>query len=403
MHNPLNKVLVADDDPAILRVLTALLESAGYVVHAASDGRQALELVERHQPSYLITDWNMPAINGVNLCRRVRQLELPGYVYIVFLTVRTGQDDLSAAMEAGADDFLHKPLRKEELLVRLSAGTRILRLESRLSQLATHDPLTELPTRRAFGSLLGKEWDRSRRYRLPLSAVMLDIDFFKRINDTHGHLAGDEVIRGVVRLLRQHSRSSDILCRYGGEEFVALLPETDESSAAIWAERLRHRVAEEKFLLRGGSVDVTVSLGVTEMLAEMENKEELLAMVDQCLLAAKERGRNRVVPLRALTDASGLNDDDPAHAGPARGSAAGELGLHGVLARDAMIPLVHCVGPDWSIARATAYFLQYRVSSVPVTDPAGNLLGIISEKDVLGIAHAPRPRTGALTKSCGRM
>jgi two-component system, cell cycle response regulator len=381
MCNLLNKVLIADDDPAIVRILQAHLTSGGYEVFAAADGRQALELIEQHHPSYLITDWDMPEVDGVELCRRVRQLDLPGYLYIVFLTSRSGQDDLMGAMEAGADDFLNKPLRKDELLARLGAGARILRLESRLSALAAHDTLSELPTRRAFHVMLSKEWDRAHRYRLPLSVVMFDIDYFKRINDTYGHLVGDEVIRAIAKLLRQQSRTSDVLCRYGGEEFVVLLPETDEASAAIWAERLRQRIADEPILGDHPDIRLTISLGVTEMLAEIEDKEEFLTLVDQCLLAAKEQGRNQVVSFRTLVGHSGHLTS---------GSSIGASVLEGVLARDAMIPLFHCVGPDWSVAQASAYFLRYRVSSVPVTDAAGNLLGIISEKDVLGIAHTPQ-------------
>jgi two-component system cell cycle response regulator len=381
MDSLLNKVLIVDDDPAIRRILHAHLTAGGYEVFSAASGSQALDLLERHHPSYLITDWDMPEMDGVELCRRVRQLELPSYLYIVFLTSHTGHDDLLAAMDAGADDFLNKPLRQDELLARLGAGARILRLESRLSQLAAHDALTELPTRRAFHVLLAKEWDRSHRYRLPMSAVMLDIDYFKRINDTHGHLVGDEVIRGIANMLRRHSRKSDTLCRYGGEEFVVLLPETDEASAVGWAERFRTHVAEESITVGQSSVRVTVSLGVTEMLAEVEDKEEFLSLVDHCLLAAKEQGRNRVVSFRTLTESGGLMP---------RGGPIGNYGLQGVVARDAMIPLVHCAAPDWTIAQATAYFLQYRVSSVPVTDADGNLLGIISERDVLGIAHTPQ-------------
>ncbi len=381
MDRLLNKVLIVDDDPAIRRILHAHLTGGGYEVISAASGSQALDLLERHHPSYLITDWDMPEMDGVALCRRVRQLELPSYLYIVFLTSHSGHDDLLAAMDAGADDFLNKPLRKDELLARLGAGARILRLESRLSQLAAHDALTELPTRRAFHVLLAEEWERSHRYRLPLSAVMLDIDYFKRINDTHGHLVGDEVIRGVAALLRRHSRKSDTLCRYGGEEFVVLLPETDEEAAVSWAERFRAELAEASISVGQASVKVTVSLGVTEMLADVEDKDEFLALVDHCLLAAKEQGRNRVVSFRTLTESGGLMP---------RGGPIGSCGLQGVAARDAMIPLVHCIAPDWTIAQASTYFLQYRVSSVPVTDADGNLLGIISERDVLGIAHTPQ-------------
>ena len=148
MCNLHNKVLIADDDPAIVRILQAHLNSGGYEVFTAADGRQALELIEQHHPCYLITDWDMPEVDGVELCRRARQLDLPSYLYVVFLTSRSGHDNLMGAMSAGADDFLNKPLRKEELLARLGAEARILRLESRLSALAAHDALTELPTRR---------------------------------------------------------------------------------------------------------------------------------------------------------------------------------------------------------------------------------------------------------------
>jgi diguanylate cyclase (GGDEF)-like protein len=389
----LNRVLIVDDDPAILRLLEVLLKAGGYEIFRAANGQEALEAVERHEPSYLITDWNMPVMDGVELCRRVRKLELPGYIYIVFLTIRSADDDLAIAMDAGADDFLHKPLRKDELFARLGAGARILRLESRLSHLATLDALTELPTRRTFQVLLGKEWDRSHRYHLPLSAVMIDIDFFKQINDTFGHPAGDEVIRGVVNLLRRHCRNSDVVCRYGGEEFVVLLPETDEASAVVWAERFRQHVAEMIVPVGNAEIRVTISLGVTEMLADMEEKAELLSLVDQCLLAAKQRGRNRVESLQSLTASGSLV--------PSTG-LLGDSVLEGIVARDAMIPLVCCIGPDWTIERATGYLLQYRLSSVPVTDVEGNLLGIISEKDILGIAHmpeAPRRRVGDVMRA----
>ncbi len=356
------------------------LASSGYEVHTASNGREALDLIERNEPCYLSTDWNMPEMDGIELCRRVRQMDLSGYIYIVFLTVHNGDDDLTSAMDAGADDFLVKPLRRDELMARLGAGARILRLESRLSQLAALDALTELPTRRTFQVLLAKEWERAHRYQLALSAVMIDIDFFKQINDTHGHPAGDEVIRAVVQLMRRHCRQSDIICRYGGEEFVVLLPETDEASAVVWAERLRLRVSDMVTTIGGADIRVTVSAGVTEMLADMEEKGELLSVVDQCLLAAKQRGRNRVESLRSLAASGSLSPSS---------DMLGQSVLEGIVARDAMVPLVCCAAPNWTIDRATAYLLKHQMSSVPVTDAAGNLLGIISEKDILVIAHSP--------------
>lgn len=378
--NTLNKVLVVDDDPDIVRLLETQLRSSGYEVQSASNGREALELLQRYEPCYLITDWNMPEIDGIELCRRVRQMDLPGYLYVVFLTVHSGDTDLTSAMDAGADDFLVKPLRKDELLARLSAGARILRLESKLSQLAALDALTELPTRRTFQVLLAKEWERAHRYQLALSAVMIDIDFFKQINDTHGHPAGDEVILAVAELLRGHCRKSDIICRYGGEEFMALLPEADEASAVVWAERVRKHVARLVTQFSGADIRVTVSMGVTEMLADMEEKGELLSVVDQCLLAAKQLGRNRVESLRSLAASGALSPDS---------DCLGESILEGVVARDAMIPLVCCASPDWAIDQVTRHLLKCRMSSVPVTDRTGNLLGIISEKDILVIANSP--------------
>jgi diguanylate cyclase (GGDEF)-like protein len=376
----LNKVLIVDDDPAMLRILTAHLEAGGYEVYAASSGRRALELVQQEQPSYVVTDWEMPEMDGLELCRQIRQLELPHYLYLVFLTVRSSEDSLVAAMDAGADDFLTKPLRKHELLARLTAGARVLLLESHLSQLASHDALSGLPSRRAFDGCAETEWQRSLRCRLPLSAVMLDIDYFKQVNDTYGHPAGDEVIRRVAGLVRQHSRKSDIVCRYGGEEFCVLLPETNEASATVWAERLRCLIADTSIPIGTTSIQVTVSLGVTGKFAEMEDRDQLVALADQCLLSAKQQGRNRVISLQSLID-SGCPPGD---------HGASDSGLDGVLARDAMIPLSHCLHSDWPIVRAAAYFLQYRVSSAPVTDADGNLLGIVSEKDVLAVAHDPQ-------------
>ncbi len=152
MQTLLNKIVIADDDPIMLRILKTHLAADGYEVYAASNGRQALELVELHQPSYFIVDWEMPEMNGLELCRRARTLELAGYLYIIFLTARSEIDDLVAAMDAGADDFLTKPLNRHELTARLGAGARVLRLESRLSQLVAQDSLTELSTRRRWAS-----------------------------------------------------------------------------------------------------------------------------------------------------------------------------------------------------------------------------------------------------------
>jgi len=327
-------VLVVDDDPAILRLLTSLLTSNGYDVCVASSGSEALTLIGKEPPSIIITDWQMPEMDGLELVRRIRELELAHYIYILFLTGRSDDGALVAAIDAGADDFLKKPVDKSELLARIRAGQRVLALESRLHELADHDGLTGLLLRRPFATCTGQEWNRSLRYRLPLSVVMVDIDHFKQVNDIHGHPLGDEVIRQVANTMRECSRTSDIICRYGGEEFCILLPETDEGGGVVWAERLRERVAKLRIPVGDGDLRLTISLGVAEMLADMEDKDELLGLADCCLLAAKEQGRDRVVALRALSENGGLTP------------TATDCGLNGILARDAMIPLVHWLRPE---------------------------------------------------------
>ena len=339
-------VLVVDDDPAILRLLTSLLTSRGYDVSVARSGKEALRLIDQTPPSIVISDWEMPEMNGLDLVRRIRELELSHYIYVLFLTSRTDEGSVVAAIDAGADDFLKKPVVKSELLARIRAGERVLALESSLHELADHDGLTGLLLRRPFATFTSQEWNRSLRYRSPLSTVMVDIDHFKQVNDIHGHLVGDDVIRQVADIMTDCSRASDIICRFGGEEFCILLPETNEAGAMVWAERLRQRVSELRIPVGDTELKVTISLGVAEMLADMEDKEAMLGLADECLLAAKEEGRDRVVALRVLSENGGL------------ARTATDCGLTGILARDAMIPLVHWLRPECPIVDAAAYFLK---------------------------------------------
>jgi two-component system, cell cycle response regulator len=299
-------VLVVDDDRVIRTILTDMLEPAGFRVRHAADGAEALRTMRHDCPYLVITDWLMSPLNGIDLCRLLRSEKLPHYVYAVLLTARSQADDIITGLNAGADDFLTKPVHQGELFARLQTGLRVLELEHRLNELARRDPLTGVLNRRTFYEVLEREWNRCVRYQRPLSCVMVDVDFFKKINDTYGHLVGDHVLKFLAQSLEGQSRCPDYLCRWGGEEFCILLPETDEEGACVWAERCRSAIAEAEFSSDRHSVAMTASFGVAEQQHEMRKPDELLARADQALYAAKKAGRHRVVSFGSIAKKESL-------------------------------------------------------------------------------------------------
>jgi diguanylate cyclase (GGDEF)-like protein len=368
------RVLLVDDDPAILRMLKVCLERAGYEVDQAHDGGQALEAIEAQCPDFLITDWEMPVVNGLELCRRVRDLSLPRYVYILVVSIYSAPDEIIHGLEAGADDFVVKPVHTGELLARLRSGARRLALEHRLQHSSRTDSLTGLMNQAAFYDSLEKEWHRAGRYHLPLSCVMLDLDYFKRINDTHGHLVGDLVLRAVGKLLQAGGRGSDSLCRYGGEEFCAFLPETDEAQAALWAERLRGHLAELTIPAAGQEIRITGSFGVAQRHDGLQKSGDLVDQADQALLCAKQSGRDRVIRHSLLGNTP--------EAELLRGGIYQTL-FRGITARDVMRPMAACLRENEPIDTAAEFFVRARINSWPVVDAGGRLVGILSEKDVI--------------------
>ncbi len=373
--NPKNsKVLLVDDDPAMLRLVSRWLETAGYGVRLAEDGKEALAAIEAECPDFLITDWDMPEMDGLELCRRVRKLDLPHYLYILFLTVRSGSSETIEGLEIGADDFLHKPVHQGELLARMRSASRVLTLERRLSQLARTDPLTGLMSRRTFHEALEKEWNRAERVQTPLSCVMLDIDFFKRVNDSYGHPTGDAVLRVVADLLGDVLRGSDSVCRYGGEEFCVMLPETSEVDAAAWAQRARRRLSKLTIPVDDTTFHITGSFGVAQRYDDTQTPASLIDLADQALLCAKRSGRDRVVRYESL---SAVNEVDLA------GSDKKDGLFHGVAARHVMTPLVVCLRQEETVGNATEFFLRSRINSTPVVDLEGKLAGFLSEKDLM--------------------
>lgn len=374
------KVLLVDDDPAMLRLLSRWLSKAGYPVRTAADGREALDAVELECPDFLITDWEMPRVNGLELCRKVREMLLPHYVYLVFLTVKTGADEMIAGLENGADDFLAKPVSEGELLARMRSSSRVLELERRLSLMAHTDALTGLPTQRAFYETLDKEWHRARRSHAPLSCVMVDLDYFKQINDVHGHPAGDSMLKFVAELLADNCRASDTVCRYGGEEFCVMLPETNEADAAVWSERARSRLAALRIPNGLKELRITGSFGVAQCRDDTQDSEELVDLADQALLFAKRKGRDCVVRYCSLADAA-----EPKLPGGERFDAVFE----DKLARDVMVPLTLSLHESDTIETAAKLFLTSKISSAPVLDARGDLAGFLSEKDLMAAMIAP--------------
>ena len=367
------RVLLVDDDEAMLCLLTRWLKKAGYLVRTARNGREALEAIELECPDFLISDWAMPELDGMELCRQVRSLLLPHYVYVLILTVKNDATEMITALDHGADDFLSKPITEAQLLARMRSSRRMLELERRLSAMAHADSLTGLLTQRTFYEALDKEWHRTRRSSAPLSAVMLDLDFFKQINDVYGHPAGDSVLKLVAELLLDNCRASDTVCRYGGEEFAVMLPETSEANAIIWAERVRAKLAALHVPERFKDLSITGSFGVAETSEDLRSCEELVDLADQSLLCAKRMGRDRVVAYSSLVQTAGM-------------APRGELAetASSVLARDIMQPLQSCLDENDSIAKAVDLVLDGSAAFAPVLKTDGMLAGYVSEKDLLG-------------------
>ena len=302
------KVLAAEDNPVFQSMLRALLTKWGYDVVAARDGIEAWRILESAAaPRLAILDWMMPGVDGVELCRRVRAAGREPYIYILLLTARTESQDLVEGMEAGADDYLTKPFNAQELRVRLRAGHRILDLQEELvaarealRDQATHDGLTGLLNRVTILDALRSELGRSTRERRPVAVLMVDLDHFKRVNDTHGHAAGDAVLREAARRMKSSVRPYDSVGRYGGEEFLMVLPGCDTFTAQAQAERFREALASEPIAFDGHSIRVTCSIGVSGSAGlSAASGDTLVHAADVALYQAKNRGRNQVAQASA--------------------------------------------------------------------------------------------------------
>jgi two-component system, cell cycle response regulator len=297
------RVLVAEDDAMFRRILQSWLETWGYRVTLAEDGAQAWKALQQEPPpQLLILDWMMPKTDGVELCRKVREQNRTPYQYILLATAKDGKQDLVKGLEAGADDYLTKPFDKSELRARLKACNRILTLQDSQIQAqeqllfqATHDLLTGVWSRGAILETLRRELERAARSTTATGLLILDIDHFKTVNDTHGHLIGDGVLQQVTQRIVHAVRGYDSVGRYGGEEFLIVLPGCSRDQIDQGAERIRCAVDGGPLHFDGLTIPVTVSIGAAVATGAAVSDLEILAAADAALYRAKRAGRNRTV------------------------------------------------------------------------------------------------------------
>jgi two-component system, cell cycle response regulator len=297
-----SRVLIAEDDPVSRRMLEAFLTKSGYQVVAAADGVDALRILSAEDaPPLAILDWVMPGLEGPQVCERVRAQPDRPYVYLLLLTARSQKKDLLKGLQSGADDYLTKPFDAQELRARLHVGQRILDLQESLIAAreelrfqATHDLLTGLANRGVTIDAIRRESSRQARESGSFGIILLDLDHFKTINDTWGHLCGDAVLKETARRMVQAVRPYDTVGRYGGEEFLVVAPSSDGAGAMVLAERIREAIQSTPVTTEAGAIRVTASCGVAATAGTaLLDTHGLLHQADEALYLAKERGRNR--------------------------------------------------------------------------------------------------------------
>lgn len=310
------KILVADDDPLTLLNLKKILAAPDRVILTAGDGEEALEIAIEQQPQMVITDWRMPGINGLELCKVLRRTSLTQHIYFIMLTGCEDDDELVQAFDAGADDYVVKPFTPKVLEARIRSGERLIRYQRtitldkeliqryasslaaanrKLLTMAMTDSLTDLPNRRSAMARMNDAVAEANRFKEKLSCIMIDLDHFKSINDTYGHDSGDLVLKEVATIFAAKARSYDMVSRTGGEEFLVISSRSDQTEARQLAERLRTAVENHLFVLKDGqTIKITISLGVATWTPDCPDGDALIKIADQALYKAKMNGRNRV-------------------------------------------------------------------------------------------------------------
>ena len=314
------RVLIVDDDPAMLHMMTSLLgKSLGHNVSTATNGKEALAIAVQLMPQVVLTDWVMPVMDGIAFCRALRAADWGQTMYVIMLTDVDSDDDVNSAFESGVDDYVAKPINLRALRARMRAAWHYVKLleawerdraqlkqfaadlaisHRRLEHVALTDLLTDMPNRRSGMQSLTRAWKGSDRSGQPLAVLLIDIDRFKKVNDSHGHAAGDVMLKEVAKVIQSAARQDDSVCRLGGEEFLVICSNASLSSAYQAADRLRQKVTELRIPVGGIELQTSVSVGVASKESGTKDEDALVHAADQALYGAKNAGRNRVCVLR---------------------------------------------------------------------------------------------------------
>ncbi|HCG78151.1 MAG TPA: diguanylate cyclase response regulator [Oceanospirillales bacterium] len=289
-ENPLSTVLIVDDSPSNIRVMAAVLQER-YRVKTATSGQQCLDMALRHKPELILLDIEMPGISGYETCRELKDMSETRDIPIIFVTGRDNIEDEELGLRIGAVDYITKPIRPVILSARVDTHVTLKLQQDRLLQLAMHDQLTGLYNRHYMLEMVEQRIARARRHNTPLTTLIIDLDHFKKINDTHGHIAGDQILEQVSALLQRQCRTEDTVARFGGEEFIVLMEPCSLDHAHYKAEVMRHQISQ----LMPSNIPVTVSIGAAELSESDQNFNDLLKRADDALYRAKENGRNCTV------------------------------------------------------------------------------------------------------------
>ena len=296
------KILVADDSAIYRKLVEHTLSDDNHNVVFAKNGREALELYAKHKPALVITDWTMPDITGLELCKKIREDSQQNFAHIILLTSNTNKEQVVEGLAAGADDYLTKPFHQGELRARVQVGLRVVELHRQvqaknrqLEEMALTDPLTGLSNRRAIDVWITRQLSAAARHDFPIWVAICDLDHFKKVNDTYGHDAGDTVLKAFAQILKTNTRQSNICGRQGGEEFLEIITHVERDGSIIAFERIRKQLEDQKFTFNNQTFSVTTSIGVAGFRGTRPPAfADLLASADQALYSAKHKGRNRI-------------------------------------------------------------------------------------------------------------